>query len=506
MKAMEKIKLSKERVNLIADLKSGNLKGLAKIKASKRVVEIVVLLGGGAGEPTAVQKTFPSTKSIVNSTDDLAQRIATLKEKRDFLLSEMKRVGQRYDGSTKIVSTALANAKAKGWMSESTLNAIQNTRLVKSNSTANSALVAEVEGALIFLANDSDAKRDLRLSQQQERDETLARQADEDRLAAEKATAEKQENDRKAAAYFDLYGFDEDQIISLSYKGVLAQIRKAKASGNADSVKSADQAYRRVQQNIVEMTDLLQEIADGTKSKADFFDWSGSQYFPNVADILNGIDTSNSQSEPATNPLYQSVLNGAGTPAALAEPKHGDKVQVTGVVESSKDSPNLKFIRDDSGKSVTIFSQFGKSLKNGMTIKAELKWTGSSTGWAYSKLLEIISDPLAGTRVEPVRKKKELSVADAGNLLYEMDGNRTDTVTLQEGWGKSTTYTRDEVLAVLATVQPTSNPLYQSVLDGAEVTIELVKQVRAEGQKDPDHPQLRPAVRVIVEAVKAMAA
>jgi hypothetical protein len=349
MKAMEKIKLSKERVNLIADLKSGNLKGLAKIKASKRVVEIVVLLGG-EDEPTAVQKTFPSTKSIVNSTDDLAQRIATLKEKRDFLLSEMKRVGQRYDGSTKIVSTALADAKAKGWMSESTLNAIQNTRLVKSNSTANSAFVAEVEGALIFLANDSDAKRDLRLSQQQERDETLARQADEDRLAAEKATAEKQENDRKAAAYFDLYGFDEDQIISLSYKGVLAQIRKAKASGNADSVKSADQAYRRVQQNIVEMTDLLQEIADGTKSKADFFDWSGSQYFPNVADILNGIDTS-------------------------------------------------KF-----------------------------------------------------------------------------------------------------------TIRTSNQPLYQSVLDGAEVTIELVKQVRAEGQKDPDHPQLRPAVRVIVETVKAMAA
>ena len=46
MNAMQKIKLSKERVNLIADLKSGNLKGMAKIKASKRVVDIVVLLGG----------------------------------------------------------------------------------------------------------------------------------------------------------------------------------------------------------------------------------------------------------------------------------------------------------------------------------------------------------------------------------------------------------------------------------------------------------------------------
>lgn len=54
--------------------------------------------------------------------------------------------------------------------------------------------------------------------------------------------------------------------------------------------------------------------------------------------------------------------------------------------------------------------------------------------------------------------------------------------------------------------EPAINPLYQSVLDGAAVTIDLVKQVRAEGQKDPDHPQLRPAVRVIVETVKAMAA
>lgn len=51
-----------------------------------------------------------------------------------------------------------------------------------------------------------------------------------------------------------------------------------------------------------------------------------------------------------------------------------------------------------------------------------------------------------------------------------------------------------------------TNPLYQSVLDGAAVTIDLAKQVRAEGQKDPDHPQLRPAVRVIIDAVKAMAA
>lgn len=51
MKALEKIKLAKERVGLIAELQAGSLKGMAKIKASKRVVEIVVLLGGTVDEP-----------------------------------------------------------------------------------------------------------------------------------------------------------------------------------------------------------------------------------------------------------------------------------------------------------------------------------------------------------------------------------------------------------------------------------------------------------------------
>ena len=47
LKPMEKIKLSKERIALIAQLKDGSLTGMAKVKASKRVVELVVLLGGG---------------------------------------------------------------------------------------------------------------------------------------------------------------------------------------------------------------------------------------------------------------------------------------------------------------------------------------------------------------------------------------------------------------------------------------------------------------------------
>ena len=73
MKAMEKIKLSKERVNLIADLKSGNLKGVAKIKASKRVVDIVVLLGGAVAN--AVNALYQSVLDGAAITVELIEKV-----------------------------------------------------------------------------------------------------------------------------------------------------------------------------------------------------------------------------------------------------------------------------------------------------------------------------------------------------------------------------------------------------------------------------------------------
>ena len=73
MKAMEKIKLSKERVNLIADLKSGNLKGMAKIKASKRVVDIVVLLGGAVA--SVVNALYQSVLDGAAITVELIEQV-----------------------------------------------------------------------------------------------------------------------------------------------------------------------------------------------------------------------------------------------------------------------------------------------------------------------------------------------------------------------------------------------------------------------------------------------
>ena len=73
MNAMQKIKLSKERVNLIADLKSGNLKGMAKIKASKRVVDIVVLLGGAVAN--AVNALYQSVLDGAAITVELVEKV-----------------------------------------------------------------------------------------------------------------------------------------------------------------------------------------------------------------------------------------------------------------------------------------------------------------------------------------------------------------------------------------------------------------------------------------------
>lgn len=54
--------------------------------------------------------------------------------------------------------------------------------------------------------------------------------------------------------------------------------------------------------------------------------------------------------------------------------------------------------------------------------------------------------------------------------------------------------------------EPANNPLYQSVIDGADITPALIEQLKAEANKDLDHPQLRPAVKIVVDKVKALAA
>ena len=51
---IEKIKLSSERVGLVAQLKANELKGVDKIRASKRIQEIVTLLKGGSVTATTV--------------------------------------------------------------------------------------------------------------------------------------------------------------------------------------------------------------------------------------------------------------------------------------------------------------------------------------------------------------------------------------------------------------------------------------------------------------------
>lgn len=50
-----------------------------------------------------------------------------------------------------------------------------------------------------------------------------------------------------------------------------------------------------------------------------------------------------------------------------------------------------------------------------------------------------------------------------------------------------------------------NNPLYQSVIDGALITVDLIEQLKVEAEKDLSHPQLRPCVKIVVEKVKALA-
>lgn len=48
MNALQKVKLTKELLSLVASLKGGQLKALDKVKTTKRVLELVDFLGGKA--------------------------------------------------------------------------------------------------------------------------------------------------------------------------------------------------------------------------------------------------------------------------------------------------------------------------------------------------------------------------------------------------------------------------------------------------------------------------
>ena len=75
MNALQKIKLSKERASLIASLKASELKAFAKVKASKRVAEIVTLLGGTAAKATqSINTLYQSILDGAELTVDLIER------------------------------------------------------------------------------------------------------------------------------------------------------------------------------------------------------------------------------------------------------------------------------------------------------------------------------------------------------------------------------------------------------------------------------------------------
>ena len=102
-------------------------------------------------------------------------------------------------------------------------------------------------------------------------------------------------------------------------------------------------------------------------------------------------------------------------------------------------------------------------------------------------------------------------------LIKNQDGSDF-YISIQHADGEGTSEIGDGVLetvdalvsAVNAVVQdnskepeqPASNPLYQSVIDGAPITTDLIKQLIEEGKKDPSNAQLKQAVAIVRDKVR----
>lgn len=82
--------------------------------------------------------------------------------------------------------------------------------------------------------------------------------------------------------------------------------------------------------------------------------------------------------------------------------------------------------------------------------------------------------------------------------------NLLDAIKTQKSMEKLSSAKRIRVLVTQlgGSAGEAVNALYQTILDGAEPTLELLKQLKEEAVKNLDHPQLRPAVQTMVDKVK----
>ncbi|GEM_PF-3116727 len=99
--AVQKIKLSRESVSLVAQL--AELKGMAKIKAARRLNEITVLLGGG-------QKADPLTKQ---GADEFHENLKTaISQDSGVDLTPFERIVQNNEITIETLTGAVASTKA----------------------------------------------------------------------------------------------------------------------------------------------------------------------------------------------------------------------------------------------------------------------------------------------------------------------------------------------------------------------------------------------------------
>ena len=222
----------------------------------------------------------------------------------------------------------------------------------------------------------------------------------------------------------------------------------------------------RASKRVVEIVVLLGGSSTGTPSDED----AGSNQDAFIKDLQAMLGG------------YELIHSGVGASFSVA--KDAGAIKVSAGFTFRRNTPT-GFTGDKRKELQTFWAKVSLGLSN----FAKANNFDAANGMSESAFL--------GAVASAAQRKEELADSNGDPIYSDMEQSiYVDNIFVFDGKAASG-----------GTVQPApTNPLYQSVLDGAAVTIDLVKQVRAEGQKDPDHPQLRPAVRVIVETVKAMAA
>lgn len=543
MNALEKVKLSKELGGLVASIKGGELAALAKIKASKRISEIVSALGAGSSEASALDRLRAQGRVQKDGFDLWVKKFAITNEQAQVLIDlnmadwmllglithslypDLELVKKN---DPRLFSYWSAEAKMVKSLSESAFNLLRS-QPDRGEKTAFYAFT---------ILRESNVKSEIDYIQ------TLGGL---NNAAREKSQSNGGKLYKMAKPYL---GITPEQNRLIDNTSEFEPFTNAVINdvGNENVYFTDKNTLKSYYTKALRTSDFVEG------QEVDLWAYVQSKYPDEFGDASGGVGddamvsdfkvrlttTDPRKGASETIPDGWFILN-APRPIMGTAQWNGDFLSGRFYVGiNPKDQFAKQNLADDLKLDArlvafvdqkTIVNMYLNTLPVGMKPKIIERYKNST----LDKMYELVN--LSKINDLPYAEYKALRAkADANDLVSEILGGQSAPVDEKVLYLRSIvdgTISDDDIdvarlhdigqdvgesnplfmqakaivdakfnIVKAVSESYTYNPLYQSVIDGAAVTTDLIKQLIIEGKKDPSNAHLKQAVKIIVDKVK----